>query len=191
MDKQDGRDKRPARKPVVGRAADEGARVVPMATLAPGTALRVLAAGTDTGGVVSVLEAVKEPGDVGPPLHRHPGIAEMFYVLEGQASFQVGARRSWRPPAPASSFPADSPIPFATPGRRWPVCWRSSSLAGWRTTSRPWPASTQERGPTRARRSTGYGGWRSWGRRGRATGRPTQRGSAGDATRAPLLQIVR
>jgi mannose-6-phosphate isomerase-like protein (cupin superfamily) len=75
-------------------------QLISLGTLAPGTTLRVLLAGADTGGAVSVLEAVKAPGDGGPPPHRHPGIAELFYVLEGDMSFQVGDETI---PAPAGT----------------------------------------------------------------------------------------
>ncbi|HEY6113164.1 MAG TPA: cupin domain-containing protein [Gaiellaceae bacterium] len=38
---------------------------------------------TETGGVVSVLEATEPPG-FGPPVHVHHDCAEAFYVLEGE-----------------------------------------------------------------------------------------------------------
>jgi quercetin dioxygenase-like cupin family protein len=70
-------------------SAPDGDRNVPMGALAPGTAGRLLAASADTSGVVTVMETVKEPGDVGPPRHRHSA-TETFYVLEGEMTFLVG-----------------------------------------------------------------------------------------------------
>jgi hypothetical protein len=70
-------------------SAPDGGRSVPMQALAPSTTGRMLAASADTGGALTVLETVKEPGDVGPPRHRHPAVAEMFYVLEGEMTFLV------------------------------------------------------------------------------------------------------
>ena len=46
-------------------------------------AMTVKADTTETGGVVSVLEATEPPG-FGPPVHVHHDCAEAFYVLEGE-----------------------------------------------------------------------------------------------------------
>jgi quercetin dioxygenase-like cupin family protein len=45
--------------------------------------MTVKASGSETAGVVSVLEAVEPPG-FGPPIHVHRDCAEAFYVLEGE-----------------------------------------------------------------------------------------------------------
>jgi mannose-6-phosphate isomerase-like protein (cupin superfamily) len=45
--------------------------------------MTVKAAGSETAGVVSVLEAEEPPG-FGPPAHVHHDCAEAFYVLEGE-----------------------------------------------------------------------------------------------------------
>ena len=44
--------------------------------------------GAETGGTVTVLEAVAPRG--GPPLHRHTDADEFIYVLEGQLRVRVG-----------------------------------------------------------------------------------------------------
>ncbi len=46
-------------------------------------AMTVKADTTETGGVVSVLEATEPPG-FGPPVHVHHDCAEAFYVLDGE-----------------------------------------------------------------------------------------------------------
>src|SRR5207244_3549579 len=46
-------------------------------------AMSLKAAGDETGGAFSLLEAVEPPG-FGPPLHIHDNAAEAFYVLEGE-----------------------------------------------------------------------------------------------------------
>jgi mannose-6-phosphate isomerase-like protein (cupin superfamily) len=46
-------------------------------------AMTVKADESETGGVVSVLEAEEPPG-FGPPIHVHHDCAEAFYVLEGE-----------------------------------------------------------------------------------------------------------
>ena len=45
--------------------------------------MTVKASTSETGGVVSVLEAEEPPG-FGPPIHVHHDCAEAFYVLEGE-----------------------------------------------------------------------------------------------------------
>ena len=46
-------------------------------------AMEVKATSEDTDGAFTLLEAT-EPPDFGPPMHIHHGIAEAFYVLEGE-----------------------------------------------------------------------------------------------------------
>ena len=53
-----------------------------------------------TGGVVSVLEAVEPPG-FGPPIHVHADAAEAFYVLEGEYIMYLADREFT---CPAGSF---------------------------------------------------------------------------------------
>ena len=48
-----------------------------------GFGMTVKASEAQTGGVVSVLEAVEPPG-FGPPIHVHHDCSEAFYVLEGE-----------------------------------------------------------------------------------------------------------
>ncbi len=48
-----------------------------------GFSMRVKATDDDTNGMFTLLEAEEPPG-FGPPLHIHHGIAEAFYVLEGE-----------------------------------------------------------------------------------------------------------
>jgi mannose-6-phosphate isomerase-like protein (cupin superfamily) len=57
---------------------DEG-RSIDLGTFA----MSVKATAGDTGGAFSLLQA-DEPAGFGPPLHIHHGIAEAFYVLEGE-----------------------------------------------------------------------------------------------------------
>jgi uncharacterized cupin superfamily protein len=45
--------------------------------------MTVKADGTATGGAFSMLQAT-EPAGFGPPMHIHHGIAEAFYVLDGE-----------------------------------------------------------------------------------------------------------
>ena len=62
--------------------------------------MTVKATESDTGGLVSVLEAEEPPG-FGPPLHVHHDCAEAFYVLDGEYIMVVDDREVV---CPAGSF---------------------------------------------------------------------------------------
>ena len=65
------------------RRAGEG-----RAVSAPAGRLTYKARSEETGGAVTVLETVADPGD-GPPLHVHLNDDEFIYVLEGRLRFQL------------------------------------------------------------------------------------------------------
>ncbi|HEX6506811.1 MAG TPA: cupin domain-containing protein [Chloroflexota bacterium] len=48
------------------------------------------ASGEETDGRVTVYEGTLQRGDIGPPLHFHRAIDEMFYILQGVLTFQIG-----------------------------------------------------------------------------------------------------
>jgi mannose-6-phosphate isomerase-like protein (cupin superfamily) len=73
--------------------------------------MSVKAAGEDTNGAFSLLEADEPPG-FGTTLHIHHDAAEAFYVLEGEYIFFLDGREH---PCPAGSFvyiPAGMPHGF-------------------------------------------------------------------------------
>lgn len=57
-----------------------------------GEAITVKIGGEQTGGRYAVFEEVSPVGG-GPPLHVHRHDDEVFYVLEGELEFQLGAQR--------------------------------------------------------------------------------------------------
>lgn len=61
--------------------------------LTPGRPLIIVAAGADTGEAFGVIEETVPPGD-GPPLHIHHAADELFYVLSGAFTFQIGDLRA-------------------------------------------------------------------------------------------------
>ena len=63
-------------------------------------AMSLKADAATTGGAFSLLEAA-EPAHFGPPMHIHHGIAEAFYVLDGEYLIYV-EEREYR--CPAGSF---------------------------------------------------------------------------------------
>ena len=61
--------------------------------IAPTDASGFLSFGPDeTQGAYFVMTVAGPPGQAGPPLHTHPQTDEMFYVAEGEATFQFGDR---------------------------------------------------------------------------------------------------
>jgi quercetin dioxygenase-like cupin family protein len=52
-------------------------------------AVRVVVGGEDTDGHLGLVEETLSPGFDGPPLHVHPAFDELFFVLEGELTFQV------------------------------------------------------------------------------------------------------
>jgi mannose-6-phosphate isomerase-like protein (cupin superfamily) len=75
--------------PGEGRAIDLG-----------GFSMTVKASEATTSAMFSLLEA-DEPPHFGPPLHIHTGIAEAFYVLEGEYNIFIGDSKTR---CPAGSF---------------------------------------------------------------------------------------
>ena len=76
-----------------------------------GFSMSVKATDIETGGLFTLLEA-DEPPNFGPPLHIHHGIAEAFYVLEGEYMIFI---RDDEFRCPAGSFifvPAETPHGF-------------------------------------------------------------------------------
>jgi quercetin dioxygenase-like cupin family protein len=71
--------------------------------------------GEQTAGALTAFENVVAPGD-GPPLHRHAGEDEAWYVLAGELEFRLGEQTAR---APAGSFvfvPRGTPHAFRNAG---------------------------------------------------------------------------
>jgi mannose-6-phosphate isomerase-like protein (cupin superfamily) len=76
-----------------------------------GFSMSVKATAEETDGTFTLLEAT-EPPHFGPPLHIHHGIAEAFYVLEGEYTIFIDAEE-FRCPAGSFIFiPAETPHGF-------------------------------------------------------------------------------
>jgi quercetin dioxygenase-like cupin family protein len=52
-------------------------------------AVRVVVGGQHTDGHLGLIEETLSPDFDGPPLHVHPDFDELFFVLEGELTFQV------------------------------------------------------------------------------------------------------
>jgi mannose-6-phosphate isomerase-like protein (cupin superfamily) len=76
-----------------------------------GFSMSVKATDEETDGMFTLLEA-DEPPNFGPPMHIHHGIAEAFYVLEGEYIIFIG-EDEFRCPAGSFIFiPAETPHGF-------------------------------------------------------------------------------
>ncbi len=76
-----------------------------------GNLVTVKATGADTGGRATVVEFLNPPG-FGPPLHRHTVEDEMFYLLDGHASFRCGGQELAAGPGDFVLLPAGLPHTF-------------------------------------------------------------------------------
>jgi quercetin dioxygenase-like cupin family protein len=75
-----------------GRGFVVGAAEGPLLEL-PGWTYRVKVASSDTGGALTVLEGIMQPGHRGPLEHVHTGHDEAFFMLSGQLHFRLGNQR--------------------------------------------------------------------------------------------------
>jgi mannose-6-phosphate isomerase-like protein (cupin superfamily) len=85
-----------------------------------GFSMTVKAGDDETNGGFTLLEA-EEPPNFGPPLHIHHGIAEAFYVLEGEYIIFLDGEESRCPAGSFIFIPAETPHGFrvgAAPSRK-------------------------------------------------------------------------
>lgn len=73
--------------------------------------MSVKASADETDGTFTLLEA-DEPPDFGPPLHVHHGIAEAFYVLEGEYVIFLDEKEFSCPTGSFIFIPAETPHGF-------------------------------------------------------------------------------
>jgi mannose-6-phosphate isomerase-like protein (cupin superfamily) len=76
-----------------------------------GFSMTVKATAEETNGLFTLLEA-DEPPDFGPPLHIHHGIAEAFYVLEGEYIVFLNGNEARCPAGSFILIPAETPHGF-------------------------------------------------------------------------------
>lgn len=76
-----------------------------------GFSMCVKATDDDTDGMFTLLEA-EEPLGFGPPLHIHHGIAEAFYVLEGEYIIFMNGNETRCPAGSFIFIPAETPHGF-------------------------------------------------------------------------------
>lgn len=122
--------------------------------LVRGSTLLFKAVAKTTGGAFSLHERQIPAGGRRPPAHVHPDRAEAFWVLDGEAEFELDGELAVAGPAASSSCPAASRTRSARPQARprmssccmhprstatsaiWPYCGRANSRPAGRTSSR-------------------------------------------------------
>lgn len=75
---------------------------------AVGAQCRLVMAGSDTDGTWCLMDYTAPPGFAGPPLHFHRNTAEMFYVLEGELTMQVGSELKTLRPGGVAIVPPET-----------------------------------------------------------------------------------
>ncbi len=118
-----------------------------------GSTLLFKAVGATTGGAFSLHERHVPAGGRRPPAHVHPDRVEAFWVLDGEAEFELDGELTR---AAAGSFvlvPGGVAHTFGAPPSAPRTC-SSCTRPRWTTTSASWRSS----GP-RARRPTGRPSW--------------------------------
>jgi mannose-6-phosphate isomerase-like protein (cupin superfamily) len=80
-----------------------------------GSSFSLKATGENTNGAFFLSETVVEPGFVGPPLHVHHEMTDMFYVLEGVLTFRIGDDTVEAPPGTFVCAPPGVRHTFSNP----------------------------------------------------------------------------
>ncbi len=75
------------------------------------------AEGSDPDGLFSLSEAVLAPGFPGPVPHRHRGLVNSFYMLQGTLSLRLGDEQVEAGPGDCALVPPGTVHTFANPGR--------------------------------------------------------------------------
>src|ERR687885_373451 len=96
--------------PIV-RAAGEGTVVEAL-----GAQITLKATSQQTGGRYGCMEYLAPPGFRGPILHTHPGVDEVFYIVEGEFTFRLGDRDVCAPAGTLVHVPGAVAHTFANPG---------------------------------------------------------------------------
>jgi quercetin dioxygenase-like cupin family protein len=91
----------------------DGGRRIPLRF--GGSEVTIKAAGDDTVGAATVYESRLEPHAPGPARHLHRSWTEMFYILEGEMTFQVGDEIRQAPAGTLVFIPPETVHAFRNP----------------------------------------------------------------------------
>jgi mannose-6-phosphate isomerase-like protein (cupin superfamily) len=82
-------------------------------TVGPSSRVTIKAGGEETAGTFYLGESEIEPGFPGPPLHFHEALHDMFYVLRGRLTVQLGDRTVEATPGTFICVPPGVPHTFS------------------------------------------------------------------------------
>jgi len=102
---------RSTRRKQIPRDIDEGGWF----SAIPGERLKIRVPSAAVGGRYAILESVVEPG-FGPPLHTHRE-DEIFEIIDGTMTFQIGSERLETGPGTIIAIPAGVPHAWANFGK--------------------------------------------------------------------------
>lgn len=106
----------------------------------------IKASGANTDGSFFLSETTIAPGFAGPPPHRHARLHDMFFVLEGELTMQLGDSSSVIGPGGFVCVPPGVIHTFSNPGRVSVRFLNFNTPAGWEHYMREL-GDAAERGP--------------------------------------------
>jgi mannose-6-phosphate isomerase-like protein (cupin superfamily) len=107
-----------------------------------GSSVTIKAAGEDTGGTFYLGEVLIEPGFPGPPPHVHDELHDMFYVLEGTLTVQLGEEMREIGAGSFVCVPPGTVHTFSNPGSEPVRLLNLNTPAGWENYMRDLAAAT-------------------------------------------------
>ncbi len=96
-----------------------------------GSEILIKATSEDTGGSFFLSETTIEPGFPGPPPHTHEQLHDMFYVLEGVLTMNVGGEQVELGPGSFACAPPGVVHTFSNPGSEPVRFLNFSTPGGW------------------------------------------------------------
>jgi quercetin dioxygenase-like cupin family protein len=107
-----------------------------------GSSVTIKATGEDTGGTFYLGEVLIEPGFPGPPPHVHDKLHDMFYVLEGTLTVQLGEETRELGAGSFVCVPPGTAHTFSNPGSDPVKLLNLNTPAGWENYMRDLAAAT-------------------------------------------------
>jgi mannose-6-phosphate isomerase-like protein (cupin superfamily) len=113
------------------------------------TTLILHATAETTAGTMFLSESTVAPGFPGPPPHTHETLHDMFFILEGTLSFQVGEETLEAGPGTFISVPPGIVHTFSNPSETPVRVLNFNTPAGWEHYMRDLVAASADGPPTR------------------------------------------
>ena len=118
--------------------------------IAGASSVTIKATGEDTGGSFYLGEVAIQPGFAGPPRHVHERLHDMFYVLEGTLTMQLGDEILELGPGSFASLPPGTVHTFSNRSEQPVRFLNFNTPAGWENYMRDLAAALAAGNPTAA-----------------------------------------